>query len=116
MKRHPTRYGRIVSQIVAMSLASLAALACAAHAGDDDDDRDQELARRALLEGRILSLSEITEKVKPNLPGTILGVELDVEDGGRIVYEFKVVDTGGRLKEVDVDAATAEILGIEDDD
>jgi uncharacterized membrane protein YkoI len=95
--------------VAAISIASLA------QAGDDDDARDQELARKALLEGRILSLSEITEKAKPSLPGTILGVELEVEDGNRIVYEFKVVDGAGRLKEVDVDAATAEILSIEDD-
>jgi uncharacterized membrane protein YkoI len=95
--------------VAAISIASLA------HAGDDDDARDQDLARKALLEGRILSLSEITEKATPNLPGTILGVELEVEDGNRIVYEFKVVDSAGRLKEVDVDAATAEILSIEDD-
>ncbi|HYD16195.1 MAG TPA: PepSY domain-containing protein [Hyphomicrobium sp.] len=101
---------------LAMSLAALAAMGGGAHAGDDDDARDQELARKALQDGRIKSLAEITEKVKPTLPGTILGVELEVEDGGRIVYEFKVVDTGGLLKEVDVDAATAEILSIEDDD
>lgn len=83
---------------------------------DDDDARDQEIARRALLEGRIRSLSEITEKVKPHLPGNILGVELEVEDGGRIVYEFDVIDPSGRLMEVDVDAATGDILKIEDDD
>lgn len=100
---------------MAMSLVSLAALAGIAHA-DDDDDRDQELARKALLDGRILSLADITEKVKPQLPGTVLGVELEVEDGGRIVYEFSVVDPAGRLMEVDVDAATAEVLSIEDDD
>jgi uncharacterized membrane protein YkoI len=95
-------------------LAAAVAFASMAHA--DDDARDQELARKALIEGRILSLSAITEKVKPNLPGTILGVELEVEDGDRLVYEFSVIDSAGRLKEVDVDAATAEILSIEDDD
>jgi uncharacterized membrane protein YkoI len=83
---------------------------------DDDDARDQEIARRALLEGRILSLSEITEKIKPNLPGNILGVELEVEDRGRIVYEFNIIDSSGRLMEVEVDAATGDILKIEDDD
>ncbi|WP_295557608.1 PepSY domain-containing protein [uncultured Hyphomicrobium sp.] len=81
----------------------------------DDDARDQEMARRALLEGRIKSLAEITEIVKPKLPGTILGVELEIEKG-RFIYEFDVVDQNGKLKEVDVDAATAEILKIEDDD
>lgn len=94
---------------------SLVALAPAARAGDDDA-HDQELARQALLEGRILSLAEITEKAKPELPGTIIAVELEVEDGGLIVYEFNVIDPDGKLKEVDVDAATGDILKIEDDD
>lgn len=80
-----------------------------------DDARDQEIARRALKEGRIRSLSEITEQVRPHLPGKILGVELEVEHG-RIVYEFDVIDPSGRLMEVEVDAASGEILSIEDDD
>jgi uncharacterized membrane protein YkoI len=50
------------------------------------------------------------------LPGTILAVELEIEDDGSMVYEFDVLDPDGKLKEVDVDAATGEILSIEDDD
>ncbi|MGE0024809.1 MAG: PepSY domain-containing protein [Hyphomicrobium sp.] len=88
-------------------------MTAAAHA---DDERDQELARGALLEGRIRPLAEITEMVRPHLPGTILGVEIEVEDKGTIVYEFDVLDTDGRLKEVEVDAATGMILKIEDQD
>jgi uncharacterized membrane protein YkoI len=105
-----TRLGILLAAVVGLATATPAC------ADDADDARDQEIARKALLEGRIRSLSEITEKVKPELPGTILGVELEVEDGGRIVYEFDVIDQDGRLKEVDVDAATGDILSIEDDD
>lgn len=77
---------------------------------------DAKIARKALLEGKIKPLSEIIGLVKPKLPGaTILEVELDVENG-RIVYEFKIIDSSGRLKEVEVDAKTADILSIEDDD
>ena len=81
-----------------------------------NDERDQEIASRALLEGRIRSLAEITEMVKPHLPGTVLGVELEVEDDGQIIYEFNIVDTDGKLKEVEVDAASGNILKIEDED
>ena len=102
----------------AAALASLAALiiAAPASADDDDDAREQEIARQALLEGRIKPLSEITELVKPQLPETILGMKLEVEDNGSIVYEFDVLDPSGKLKEVEVDAATGKILKIEDDD
>ena len=34
---------------------------------------------------------------------------------GRYVYEFKVVGSDGRLREVEVDALSAEILKVEDD-
>ena len=102
-------------QTLALSAALLlAAPATFVRAGDDA--RDQEIARKALLEGRIRSLSEITEIVKPNLPGKILAVELEVEDDGSLVYEFDVIDSRGKLLEVDVDAATGKILSIEDDD
>lgn len=97
-------------------LAALLMLAPATAAFADDDARDQEIARRALLEGRIRSLSEITALVKPRLPGSILAVELEIEDHGAIAYEFKVLDSSGRLLEVDVDAKTGKILSIEDDD
>ncbi|MCC7253891.1 MAG: PepSY domain-containing protein [Hyphomicrobium sp.] len=109
MSRSATR--RVLLLAVASGL-----LAAAPAAADDDDARDQEIARKALIEGRIRSLSEITAIVKPRLPGTILGVELEVEDDGRIVYEFDVIDSSGRLMEVEVDAATGDILKIEDDD
>jgi uncharacterized membrane protein YkoI len=85
-------------------------------AADDDDARDHERARKALLEGRMKSLSEITEIVRPRLPGQILGIELDSEDGGRFVYKFDVLTPKGKLLEIDVDAATGAILSIEDDD
>jgi uncharacterized membrane protein YkoI len=106
---------RTLFQTLGLSAALLlAAPATLVRAGDDA--RDQEIARKALLEGRIRSLSEITEIVKPNLPGKILAVELEVEDDGRLVYEFDVIDARGKLLEVDVDAATGDILSIEDDD
>lgn len=78
---------------------------------------DAEIARKALMEGRIRPLAEIIELLKPQLPGlTILEVEIDVEDNGQIIYEFDIIDSSGRLKEVEVDAATGKILKIEDDD
>lgn len=106
---------RTISFRILLAAAAGLLVAAPAHA-DDDDRRDQEIARKALLEGRIQPLSQITETVKPHLPGKILGVELEVEKSGRIVYEFDVIDSSGRLMEVDVDAATGEILKIEDDD
>lgn len=113
MMKHASTY---LAAVLAAAAGVTVAVAAATVSRADDDARDQAFARRALQEGRIKSLSEITEKVKPKLPGNIIAVELEVEDDGRIVYEFDVLDPSGRLMEVDVDAATGEILSIEDDD
>jgi uncharacterized membrane protein YkoI len=104
------------------------ALACAggglAYADDRDDDddgdngrdrhRDHEQARRALEEGRARPLAEILERVREQLGGEVIGVEFEREKG-RYVYEFKVMTPDGRLREVYVDAMSAEILKVEDD-
>jgi uncharacterized membrane protein YkoI len=84
---------------------------------DDDDKHDHELARQALLEGRIKPLTEITAMFRQKMPGEIVGVELDRDKKtGAFVYEFKVLTQDGHLKEADVDAANGNILKIEEDD
>src|SRR5262245_29118172 len=83
----------IVSVIVGPALA------------DDDDKRDHELARQALIEGRIKPLTEITAMFQKQMPGEIVGVEIDRDKHtGAFVYEFKLLTPDGHLKEVDVDA------------
>lgn len=92
--------------------AGLMTLALGSAAADDDDHL---LARRALEEGRILPLAEVLAAVKAKIPGKVLEVELEVEDGV-LVYDLKLLTPGGGLKELEVDAATGKILQIEDDD
>jgi uncharacterized membrane protein YkoI len=86
-------------------------------ADDAEDRRDHELARQALVEGRIKSLADITAIFQNQMPGEIVGVEIERENKtGAFVYEFKVLTPGGQLKEVDVDATNGTILKTEDDD
>jgi len=47
--------------------------------------------------------------VQRSHPGEVLEVELEHE-GGRWVYELKLLQTGGRLIRLDVDAKTAQVL------
>ncbi|XSG80911.1 MAG: PepSY domain-containing protein [Methyloligella sp. ZOD6] len=81
--------------------------------GDDEDDH--EFARKAVEQGLVRPLAEIAAKVGEEIPGEIIEVELDREDGV-YVYEFKILTEGGRLQEIEVDANTAEILDREDED
>lgn len=83
---------------------------------DAEDRRDHELARQALVEGRIKPLAEITALLQKQMPGEIVGVEIEREKTGTFVYEFKVLTPGGHLKEIDVDATNGTILKTEDDD
>ncbi|MFY8118104.1 MAG: PepSY domain-containing protein [Roseateles sp.] len=74
-----------------------------------DDRRDHERARAALRAGEILPLQQILQSVQRSHPGEVLEVELEREDG-RWVYEIKLLQPGGRLMRLDVDARSAEVL------
>ena len=104
---------RLVGTIVIAAML----LGGVADAAADDEQRDHDLARKALLEGRIRPLTEITDVVRSKVPGEILSVQIDVDDQKRrFVYEFDIITPEGKLREVDVDAATATILKIEEDE
>ena len=107
--------------IVAMRIgldrwALLAALAVVLVGGAAvaDEGGDHDRARRALQEGRARPLAEILEQVRDRLGGQVVGIEFEHEHG-RYIYEFDVVTPDGRLREVEVDALTAEILKSEED-
>jgi uncharacterized membrane protein YkoI len=96
--------------IIMAALAAALTLVRVAFAGDDDHER----ARRAVERGEAMPLSQVLDSVSAKVGGEVVGVEIDHEDG-RYVYEFKVITPDGRLREVLVDALTAEILRHEDD-
>lgn len=109
----------------AFLIALVAASSSVAAVADDDDDdgrrrdrrggrHDHDRARRALEEGRARPLADILTKVRPRLGGDVIGVELESENG-RYVYELKVITPAGQLREIEVDALTAEILKDEED-
>ncbi len=74
-----------------------------------DDRRDHDRARAALRAGEVMSLQAVLEKVQRSHPGEVLEVELEREDG-RWVYELKLLQSGGRLLRLEVDARTAVVL------
>jgi len=92
---------------------ALLLLGCMLPAVADDDDHER--ARELLREGRILPLSQVVQGVLAQVPGELLEVEFENEDGVH-VYELKLLRPDGRVQEVEADAATGKILKIEDDD
>lgn len=74
-----------------------------------DRVRDHDEARRAVERGEALPLFDILGRVRSELGGEVVGVFFR-RKRGRWVYEFKVIGPAGQLAEIDVDAASAEIL------
>ena len=91
-----------------------AGLVLATTSGTRADDDDHDFAKSALEQGRVLPLADIIAKVSPQVPGKVIEVELEDEDGS-LVYDL-ILSPQGRLQEIEVNAATGKILKIEDDD
>ncbi len=83
---------------------------------DDDDDEmsEHEAVRLAVKRGEVTPLARILAIALKEVPGDVVEVELERDDG-RIVYEIKVLTDNGRVREVRLDARTGGILDIEDD-
>jgi len=90
--------------------ACLLWLFCICVAGAVNADESYLEARRLAAEGKIQSLDAILEGIQRKLRGSILEVELEHEDGDSMVYEIEMLDTQGRVWELEVDAASGEIL------
>jgi uncharacterized membrane protein YkoI len=59
--------------------------------------------------GEVLPLAELLRRLQPAWPGDVLELELEREDG-RWVYEIKLLQPGGQVVKLDVDARTAAVL------
>jgi uncharacterized membrane protein YkoI len=70
---------------------------------------DQAKARKASKSGKSKPISEIIGNVKAQYPGNVIGVKLN---SGSWSYDVRIIDAGGRLLKVRVDAATGSILGV----
>ena len=101
-----------LTAILVLAGAALVAAPRAANARDQDETRRDEV-RRAVESGEIHSLADILGTLRGKLPGEVAGVEIEHERG-RWRYEFRIVDSQGRLFEVYVDARSGEIERIKE--
>lgn len=94
---------------MAVLLAVMLAAVLAAPAARADDRRDHERARAAVQAGEVLPLPELLHRLQRTHPGQVLELELEREDG-RWIYEVRLLQPGGQLVKLEVDAATAQVL------
>ncbi|WP_374675134.1 PepSY domain-containing protein [Ideonella sp.] len=94
-----------VLRLLVLMAASWALAAPPARAGEGD----HEHAREAVRAGEILPLPALLERLQRQHPGQVLELELERE-GGRWVYEVKLLGGDGQVTRLHVDARTAEVL------
>jgi len=92
--------------LLAALLALLTALAATPARADK---RDHDLARQALQNGAVLPLRAILDIVEERYPGQIMEVEFE-HDEGQFTYELKVLQSGGRLIKLELDARNGNVI------
>ncbi|WP_336490283.1 PepSY domain-containing protein [Methylobacterium nigriterrae] len=73
---------------------------------------EQERAREALERGEIRPLDQVLRVARERVPGEVVKVELEREDG-RWVYEIKILTESGKRREVEIDANSLEVLEVD---
>lgn len=96
-----------------LTLAAITSVAVADQGRGRSGDHDDALA--AVEARQALPLTRIFEIAQTAVPGEIIEVELDREDG-RLIYEVDILTNTGRLRQVEIDARTGEVLEVEDED
>jgi len=114
MKHRLIRFALTTGFSVTLMTASHVALTSDHERQWEDDDHAYDRARRAVDRGEARPIAELLEGLKTQVPGDVVGVEFEREHG-RWVYEFKIIDSEGRLLEVYVDAQTGTVLSMEED-
>lgn len=89
--------------------AALLAAPCPAAVADDSD---QDQARQALERGEIRPLDQVLAAARNALPGDVVKIELERDDG-RWIYEIKVLTAAGERREVEIDAQSLSVLEID---
>jgi uncharacterized membrane protein YkoI len=75
------------------------------------DEHDHERARAALEAGQVLPLPVLMERLQHSYAGQVMALELKHDDG-RWIYKVKLLQPGGQLSKLKVDAQTGEVLRI----
>lgn len=110
------------SWLIGFALLGLLTMTSTATRADSDD---QERAREAMLSGSVRPLSELLVRVEALYEGTVIEVELEDDEKGRLVgpngapallYEIKLLTPQGNVVKLAFDALTLELLTVKGHD
>jgi uncharacterized membrane protein YkoI len=91
--------------LVALAVVALMGTATVTARGRDDHDR----ARQAVESGQVMPLKALLARVEREHPGQVLEVELE-QDDGVWRYEIKLLQPGGVLNKLKLDARTGAVV------
>lgn len=72
-------------------------------------DKDHDRVRDAVRAGEVMPLDALRERLRRDHAGEVLELELERENG-RWIYEVKLLQPGGRIVKLEVDARSGEVL------
>lgn len=101
------RAARRAGRTAGLTAALVALLAWPAARASDPGDHER--ARAAVQSGEVLPLPTLLQRLQRTHPGQVLELELERDDG-RWRYEVKLLQAGGQLVKLEVDAATGQVL------
>ena len=96
-----------------LAIAAAIAFTAPAHAAERRGDHDEALT--AVEQREALPLTRIMSIAQGAVPGEIIEIELEHDDG-RLIYEVKILARTGRVREVEIDARSGAVLSVEDED
>jgi uncharacterized membrane protein YkoI len=76
---------------------------------EDDKDDGPDSARKAVAEGRAAPLRELLAILRKHYPGEVVGVKLQAH-GDSLVYRVRILEHGGHLITVGIDAISRRIV------
>ena len=97
--------GKQLRRLAPMLAAALMLVSVPPARADSDHDR----ARQALEAGEILPLRTVLDKLARDVPGQVMEVELE-RSSERWIYEIKLLQAGGALIKLKVDARDATVI------
>lgn len=75
------------------------------------DESDHERARQALEAGKVLPLGAVLDIVERDFPGQVVKVEFE-EDDDEFIYEIRVLQSGGGILKLKIDARDGALLAV----
>ena len=106
------RFRYLCAALFAAGLFAVSVEPHLALARDRGCEREQDCALDAFKSGTIRPLTDVLKVALERVPGEVIKVELEREDGVW-VYEIKILTPQGKRREVEIDAKSLRIIKVD---